>query len=97
MKKFLLFLLSAAGFILCAAPDGFVFSNDDIKTLGLRFEPVQVKIPGLKRSYRFMCLSDMHVMAQDVSEIEAKWQPAMIFRRDKRFNNPTSKLTPAAV
>ena len=97
MKKSLLFLLSAAGFILCAAPEGFVFSNDDIKTLGLRFEQAKVQIPGLKKTYRFLWLSDLHVMAQDVSEIEKKWQPAMIFRRDKRFNNPVSKLTPAQV
>ena len=97
MKKFLLFLLSAAGFILCAAPEGFCFSDNDIKTLGLRFDQANVKIPGLKKTYRFLWLSDLHVMAQDVSEIEKKWQPAMIFRRDKRFNNPVSKLPPAKV
>ena len=38
MKKFLLFLLAAAGFILCAAPEGFVFSNDDIKGPNPRLE-----------------------------------------------------------
>jgi 3',5'-cyclic AMP phosphodiesterase CpdA len=91
-----IFILLSAVFA-AAAPAGFNFRAEDIKALGLKFEPVQVKIPGLKRSYRFLWLSDLHVMAQDVSEIEAKWQPAMIFRRDKRFNNPTSKLTPAAV
>ena len=73
MKKFLLFLLSAAGFILCAAPEGFCFSDNDIKTLGLRFDQANVKIPGLKKTYRFLWLSDLHVMAQDVSEIEKKW------------------------
>jgi len=65
--------------------------------LGLKYEPVEVKIPGLKKEYKFIWLSDLHVMAEDVSEIEDNWKPAMIHRRDKRFNNPQSNLPPAAV
>ena len=97
MRSLISIIVLLSAVCLGATPAGFNFPAEDIKALGLKFEPVQVKIPGLKRSYRFLWLSDLHVMAQDVSEIEEKWQPAMIFRRDKRFNNPTSKLTPAAV
>ena len=98
MKNFqrIIFLLLHTVFA-AAASGGFTFPEQEIKSLGLRFEPVQIKIPGLKKSYRFLWLSDLHVMAQDVSEIEEKWQPAMIFRRDQRFNNPVSKLPPAAI
>ena len=70
MKKFLLLLLTGAGFILAAAPEGFNFSKEDIQSCGLRFDQANVKIPGLKKTYRFLWLSDLHVMAQDVSEIE---------------------------
>ena len=65
--------------------------------LGLKYEPVEVRIPGLKKEYKFIWLSDLHVMAEDVSEIEDNWKAAMIHRRDKRFNNPQSDLPPAAI
>lgn len=97
MKKFFLFLLLLCAAFTGNAAEGFTFSEQDIKSLGLRFEPVSIRIPGLKKSYRFLWMSDLHVMAEDVSEIEKKWQPAMIFRRDRRFNNPLSKLSPAQV
>ena len=97
MRSLISIIVLLSAVFLGATPAGFNFPAEDIKALGLKFEPVQVKIPGLKRSYRFLWLSDLHVMAQDVSEIEEKWQPAMIYRRDRRFNNPASKLTPAAV
>ena len=67
------------------------------QALGLKYEPVEIRIPGLKKEYRFIWISDLHVMADDVSEIEDKWKGAMIHRRDKRFNNPQSNLPPAAV
>ena len=70
---------------------------EDQQALGLKYENVVVKIPGLKREYKFIWISDLHVMAEDVSEIEDKWKAAMIYRRDKHFMNPQSKLNPAAV
>ena len=96
IRKFIFSLLLGAAFT-GAASEKFTFSEQDIKSLGLRFEPVQLRIPGVKKTYRFLWMADLHVMAQDVSEIEKKWQPAMIFRRDRRFNNPVSKLAPAKV
>ena len=86
MRSLISIIVLLSAVFLGATPAGFNFPAEDIKALGLKFEPVQVKIPGLKRSYRFLWLSDLHVMAQDVSEIEEKWQPAMIYRRDRRFN-----------
>lgn len=72
-------------------------SEADIKALGLRFEPIEVKIEGLKKDYDFIFISDLHVMADDDSELAENRKAAMIYRRDKHFNNPQSGLRPLHV
>ena len=79
------------------APSWLQIKPEAKQRLGLVYEVVNVEIPGLKKEYKFIWISDLHVMAQDVSEIQDEWKAAMIHRRDKRFNNPQSDLPPAAV
>ena len=67
------------------------------KEYGFEYENVNLNVPGLKRNYSFIWISDLHVMADDVSEIEPKSMQAMTYRRDKRFNNPKSGKTPATL
>ena len=64
---------------------------------GLSCEHVQIEIPSLKRPYTFIWISDLHVIADDLSEVAEKSRPAMLHRRDKRFNNPRSGKNPAAL
>ncbi len=72
----------------------------DIKTFSeyaLRIEPVKLAVDGLKRNYTFIWISDLHVIADDLSGILPASQKVMARRRDKRFNNPRSGKTPAAL
>jgi len=79
------------------APSWLQIKPEVKQQLGLVYEVVNVEIPGLKKDYKFIWISDLHVMAPDVSEIQDEWKAAMIHRRDKRFNNPQSDLPPAAI
>ena len=47
------------------------------KEYGFEYENVNLNVPGLKRNYSFIWISDLHVMADDVSEIEPKSMQAM--------------------
>ena len=64
---------------------------------GVNFEHVKIEIQGLKRPYTFIWISDLHVIADDLSEVAEKSRAAMTYRRDKRFNNPRSGRNPAAL
>lgn len=79
------------------APSWLQIKPEVKQQLGLVYEVVNVEIPGLKKDYKFIWISDLHVMAPDVSEIQDEWKAAMIHRRDKRFNNPQSNLPPVAI
>ena len=48
------------------------FDDADIEELGLTFEPVEMKVKGLKRDYNFLMICDLHVIAEDISEAEEK-------------------------
>lgn len=72
-------------------------SESDIKELGMKFEVIEVKVPNLKKEYDFIFISDLHVMADDASELAANRKSAMIYRRDKHFNNPHTNMRPLHV
>lgn len=71
------------------------FDDADIAELGLTFEPVEMKIKGLKRDYAFLMICDLHVIAEDISEAEEKSVHILKDRREKVFKtsgNTTSSL-----
>jgi 3',5'-cyclic AMP phosphodiesterase CpdA len=80
-----------------AVPSKINIPDNVKKEYGLVFEEVNVNIPGIKKNYSFLWISDLHVIAQDISEVAPKSQKVMAYRRDKRFNNPRSKKNPAAL
>ncbi len=61
--------------------------------LGLTFEEVTIEIPGLKRSYDFLWVADLHVIGDDLCEVAEKNLPTVTSRRDETFRNPHSDLT----
>ncbi len=72
-------------------------SVEDIKNLGMKFDVVEVRISNLKKEYDFIVISDLHIMAEDDSELSSSRKKAMLYRRDKHFNNPVSKMRPLDV
>ncbi len=93
IKKFALILLSVTiSHILFAEQLRDTFGKN-----GLVFEPVQIQVQNLKRSYTFVWISDLHVIADDISEVAPKSQPGQRRKRDKRFNNIRSGMKPSAV
>jgi hypothetical protein len=73
------------------------FSTKDIKDYGLAFEHVKIEIKGLKRNYNFLWLSDLHVISEDLSEIELPKRKMIAYRRDKRFANAKSGKNPVTL
>ncbi|MCQ2396194.1 MAG: metallophosphoesterase [Lentisphaeria bacterium] len=67
----------------------------DIAELGLTFEPVEMKVKGLKRDYNFLMICDLHVIAEDMSEAEEKSVHIIKDRMENVFKtsgNTTSTL-----
>ena len=60
--------------------------------LGLTFETVEIQIEGLKKDYAFLWIADLHVIANDLSEVEEK-NINVIKNRIKHFTNPNNGLT----
>lgn len=110
LKTLLFGVFALAQLCVCAAPaydaaaestklkdTKLKISLEDIKTLGMRFEMIEVKIPGLKKDYDFIVMNDLHVMADDASELGEARKDAMIYRRDKHFNNKITNMRPLHV
>ena len=61
--------------------------------LGLTFETIEIPIVGLKKDYAFLWIADLHVIANDLSEVEEKSMNIVKSRIDKTFRNPNNGLT----
>lgn len=110
-RKILLFSFFAFAAIICNAAQTHTpaaeaaklkdskisISVEDIKNLGMRFDVVEIKIPDLKKEYDFIIINDLHVMAEDDSELSSNRKKAMLYRRDKHFNNPVTAMRPLDV
>lgn len=70
-----------------------IFNDEDAKRLGLTFENVELEVAGLKRDYVFLWIADLHVIAEDISEVAPADLETVLARREKAFRNPKSKLT----
>lgn len=70
-----------------------MISEETKKELGLNYTPVEIRIEGLKRDYLFIWLSDLHVIADDMSEAAEKDLNILLSRRDKSFLNRQTKQT----
>ena len=60
--------------------------------LGLTFETIEIQIEGLKKDYAFLWIADLHVIGDDLSEVEEKSKDA-IHHRIEIFKNPHNGLT----
>ena len=67
--------------------------EETAKRLGLTFETIEIKIDGLKKDYAFLWIADLHVIANDLSEVEEKSMNIVKSRIDKTFRNPNNGLT----
>ena len=61
--------------------------------LGLTFEPAEIEIEGLTRDYAFLWVADLHVIGDDLCEVEEANLDLIASRRDRGFRNPHSGLT----
>ena len=61
--------------------------------LGLTFETIEIPIVGLKKDYAFLWIADLHVIANDLSEVEEKSMNIVKSRIDKTFRNPLNGKT----
>ena len=61
--------------------------------LGLTFETIEIELDGLKKDYAFLWIADLHVIANDLSEVEEKSMNIVKSRIDKTFRNPNNGLT----
>ena len=61
--------ISSGGEIRPTPPETLRISAKDIRDYGLSFEHVKLEIPGLKRTYTFIWISDLHIISEDLSEI----------------------------
>ncbi|MBR2373883.1 MAG: metallophosphoesterase, partial [Lentisphaeria bacterium] len=99
MKFSLRLICLAAAAMICfpSLTGGEVrISPEAVKKYGLKLLQEKIAVKGLKRSYSFIWISDLHVIDNDVSEVaEGRSRQAMIYRRDIRFNNPVTKKNPA--
>ena len=46
--------------------------EETAKKLGMTFETIEIKVDGLKKDYAFLWVADLHVIAEDLSEVEEK-------------------------
>ena len=79
------------------AGEGVNFSPEDSAKFGLHQDKVTVEIPGLKRTYSFVWISDLHVNSEDILEVAPGSRKRMRERRDEVFNHPVTGLKPAAL
>ena len=91
------FVTASGGEIRSTPPEPVKFSAKDIRNYALTFEHVKVEIPGLKRNYSFLWISDLHVISEDLSEIAPEKRKMIASRRDKRFANPRSGKNPVTL
>ena len=70
-----------------------VFDETDAQRLGLTFENVTIEVVGLKRDYVFLWFADLHVIADDLTEVAPADLDTVLARREKAFRNPQSKMT----
>ncbi len=61
--------------------------------LGLTFETIEIQLDGLKKDYAFLWIADLHVIAEDLSEVEEKSMNIVKSRIDKTFRNPNNGKT----
>ncbi|MCR4574378.1 MAG: metallophosphoesterase [Lentisphaeria bacterium] len=67
--------------------------EETAKRLGMTFETVEIKVKGLKKDYAFLWVADLHVIADDLSEVEEKSMNVVKSRIDKTFRNPYNGKT----
>ena len=67
--------------------------EETAKKLGLTFETIEIKVDGLKKDYAFLWVADLHVIAEDLSEVEEKSMNIVKSRIDKTFRNPNNGKT----
>ena len=88
---------ASGGDIRRTPPEPLKISEKDIRDYGLSFEHVKLEIPGLKRAYTFIWLSDLHLISEDISEISPDRRTMIVRRRDQRFANPRSGKNPVTL
>lgn len=67
----------------------FALPQDALDNLGLTLEEVDLRVPGLKKDYDFIWLSDLHVISDDMTEVD---DVQTIKNRIELFRNPRSGL-----
>lgn len=94
---FMAFVTASGGEIRSTPPEPVKLSAKAIRDYGLSFEHVKLEIPGLKRAYTFIWISDLHLISEDISEISPEKREMIARRRDKRFANPRSGKNPVTL
>ena len=95
MKKSLLLCSLCAALSLPTIAGAVHIPDEAVKKYGLKFDRIEFKVKGLKKTYQFVHITDLHVMPDDMSEVRKDRQKIFEHRRDIRFANPKSKLKPS--
>ena len=85
--------LSAEEAVPALSRSNSVFDEADAQRLGLTFENLTLEVENLKREYVFLWIADLHVIADDLTEVAPADLETVMDRREKAFRNPQSKMT----
>ena len=90
-----IFAAAVCVFSCSAFAQGVKIPAEAVKQYGLKLENIEFKVKGLKKTYHFVHITDLHVMPDDMSEVRKDRQKIFEHRRDIRFANPKTKLKPS--